>query len=169
MGAVVSGVEALARTVSSKPDTTEFTMRLISLILASVSVFCQTTVKTDQVRTTPASTARLLAADATGKIFVVELGAGLTISGGRIVLVPASTVDQTIAVETLKPDVNGNYPARPGAVYVRNGLVQSETVDYSITLATLRPILPWSSDDAILAITIKPITRQLSAPTAGAP
>lgn len=116
----------------------------------------QTAVKPDQLRATPAPSARLLAFDAAGKLTLIELGAGVQIVDGSLVVTTTtqSPVNQppVLAQSRIYRSAAGVYPATNGIV-TRNGVVQERGVDYSIDGVVLVPASPWSPDDIVLVIT----------------
>lgn len=126
-------------------------MKTLVLILFGVLAQAQTSVKPDQLRAAPAPTLRLVAFDASGRLALLEIGAGIELVGSTLV---ASASAPPMLVKTrLVRDSAGNYPATTGVV-TRNGVVQEEGGDYAIRApGTLVPALPWDAGDIVLTIT----------------
>jgi hypothetical protein len=142
------------------------------LWLLPLAAAAQTAVRPEQIKAPAAQALRIFAADASGKVVLLDLGPGVAIVGNRITATATQqqpAVELTQVVERLVPDGAGAFVARPTATYTRNGLKLIEGTDYTVTATTFKPLQPWTDDDVFAAHLVKVQVRLLPMPVTGAP
>jgi hypothetical protein len=99
----------------------------------------------------------------------VQIGPGLrleeTADGIRLVAEPAPNQQISINYKVLVQDQNGNYPCGPCPAIYRNGVSQTEGLDFDRNAGGVLPRQPWAKDDIVKAEWIGPAP----APVAGIP
>ena len=130
-------------------------MRLILFLLA-LSAYGQ--IRPDQIKltpsplTTPAMATRIAAWDAAGSLTYLDIGPGITISGGKITATAASPPAVPVLVTTrMLRSSDGTYQA-PTGIVARNGIIQRAGEDYTVVAGVLTPVKPWGDDEIILSI-----------------
>jgi len=142
-------------------------MKLIVCIMAAwLALTAQTPppatsrgITADQLRASASTPVALLAVDGSGRFRLLRLGAGVRIVDDRL---ESSTVGR-LRVQRAVRSAAG-YTVPPRAVVVRNGLVQSEGVDYEIRDGVAAPLHPWQDDDIVVVVWLDTSSGADSAP-----
>lgn len=119
------------------------------VLLFSALLIAQTAITPDQQRAPVAAAYRIIAVSPDGKYQQVEVGVGIEIVGGKVVVTAAAKVPQSAR---LAP-VFGTY-AVPSwmETITRNGLLMEAGEDYTVATGVLTPINgPWAASDKIVA------------------
>ncbi len=113
-------------------------------------------IRPDQIRlvpsplTTPAMATRLAAWDSNGTLTYLDIGPGVTISGGKITATAQPAIPVLITTRLTRAS-DGTYQA-PTGIVCRNGVVQRQGDDYTVAAGVMTPTKPWTDDDTILSI-----------------
>lgn len=130
------------------------------LLLASLTLVAQTTVKPPQLAVTVPAAGQVRIMALVGDTFkTVELGTGLTMtqtaagyridaSGGAA---PATPILQS---QRLARTSAGSYGPYAAGMLFRNGVVQTVGQDYNVSGGMFVPILPWDATDLVVLWTI---------------
>jgi hypothetical protein len=115
-------------------------------IFAVIPAWAQTRLNVDQLAAGATSPLRIMAMDSRGRLTALSVGDGIEISGTELRAVASPRVPVVLARAP-----NGAYSFVGGMGVFRNGVLQMQGIDYSVSVGVLTPVLPWSADDIVSA------------------